>query len=241
MTVNCLRFSPDYTRLAIGLAPGQSQVQGQAMSGQGVLKIYKVNYDGSVYDAIQQIETSEFDMLPIPELHAITSCDWSLDCECIRLTFGDYRKMHIVKYFDENGGNEAYKIDNACTYRFSSHDGNKKTGRQTWSSETCLLRWETTGIFRPDPSRIKCVEKLATKTGNYVLVGLNMNSSQNSSILQLFQWPCLSPLYPVLEKVDLAPGYGIKKLASSVDGQKHVVCLVTKGNDENGKILIYKV
>lgn len=196
MTVNCLRFSPDCTRLAIGMAPGRGQALGQSMNGQGILKIYKVNYDGSAYDFLQQIETSEFDMLPIPELHAITSCDWSSDCECIRLTLGDFRKMHILRTYDDNGENEAYQINNTCKYRFSRQD---KAGRKAWSSESCLLRWETTGIFRPDPCRVKCIDKLETKTGNYVLAGLANNLSQNGHILEVYQWPCLSPLHPVLE------------------------------------------
>ena len=40
-----------------------------------------------------------------------------------------------------------------------------------WASNTCLLRWDTLGVFKPDPSVVNCLDKVKIKDQSYIITG----------------------------------------------------------------------
>ena len=63
--------------------------------------------------------------------------------------------------------------------------------RMFWASNSCLLRWDTQGIFSPDPTAVLCL----TPFNNLFAVGISKKvvESQDTEILRIFRSPCLHP------------------------------------------------
>ena len=106
----------------------------------------------------------------------------------MRITFDDFRKIHISKSAEY--AVDEYKEDDEVVSKLLTA---KQELASVWASETCLLRWETLGVFSPDPTRISCVQKLTTEEGRqYVVTGLRA-ALGSTAILRLHDWPCLTP------------------------------------------------
>ena len=85
--------------------------------------------------------------------------DWASDH--IRLTTNDFRKLYFKKD-DEFTEIPFLKLD--------------------WQSQNILTRWDTVGVFSPDPIAVKMVERFADN----ILVG-------TSEGLKTYNWPAMKP------------------------------------------------
>ena len=54
--------------------------------------------------------------------------------------------------------------------------------KSQWQTENVLTRWDTMGVFSPDPTAVKMIEKF----GDHLLVG-------TFDHLKLYNWPCMKP------------------------------------------------
>jgi len=106
-------------------------------------------------------------------LNKITSLDWSKDSSLIRLTLSDFRRLYLIK--DEEG-NEEYRIENYAINNILMKKEphiRSKFLENFWASNNCLLRWDTLGVFKPDPTRINTVLSYKLLDQNYLFTALN--------------------------------------------------------------------
>ena len=162
------------------------------------MQIYKLSAGGQSYSCIDTITFDVSSRADLPLGWRVTSLDWSTDGSLMRLTFDDFRKIYISRDEIE----EKYKEDSELLAKLIDR---KEEMANIWASETCLLRWETLGVFSPDPTQINCLGKVTICDQTQVLTGLSsLNSS--ATILKLFDWPCLTPQQQPSAEVTLAPG-----------------------------------
>ena len=154
----------------------------------------------------------------------------------MRITFDDFRKIHISKSDDYEV--DAYKEDNEVLSKLLQA---KQELASVWASETCLLRWETLGVFSPDPTRISCVQKLTTEDGHqYVVTGLRACLG-SSTILKLHDWPCLTPRQPAVAEILLAPGLRVLNMDVVAANDIFIICLVQNLETQQKNLIIYKL
>jgi hypothetical protein len=153
----------------------------------------------------------------------------------MRITFDDFRKIHISK--SDDVAVDAYKEANEVLSKLLQA---KQELASVWASETCLLRWETLGVFSPDPTRISCVQKLTTAEGReYVVTGLRA-SRGSTAILKLHDWPCLTPRQPAVAEILLAPGLQVLNLKVVAANDIFIICLVQNLETQQKNLVIYK-
>ena len=242
LSIDCLKHGEDGCRLAVGLSNPSDP------TASSCIRIYKVSDFGERHDLIRSIEYDSA-VAPLggnaaftPSVTQITSLDWSADSEYLRFTTTDFRKIYIKRSpnTDSSGQDpkDTYEIDNYCMHELlKQQDANHLA--EFWAEETCLLRWDTIGVFKPDPCQISAVEKFRDQQGEeFVIAGIrNAPGSTSEPILKIFNWPCTSPLQPSKD-IKLENGAAVTKMvvrhvhaqrsSESHGGHTYAFCLMKK-------------
>jgi len=78
----------------------------------------------------------------------------------LRVTVSDFRRLYFVK---ETERSENYVLDNYGLQNLLikiDHKIRDKFLQNFWATNNCLMRWDTSGAFKPDPTKINCIRSV---------------------------------------------------------------------------------